>query len=586
MSNVSVPAIRSVAYYRKSDEDDGASVEQQKEWANGAVPKERLHIVREFTDQSKAGWKTSRRTQLHAMLAFCQAEAQAGRPIDAIVCWHPDRFSRADSQETDWFLWEFRKAGTGRMFTATHGWRDFERATDRMVSAIEQEAGAHAYVKGLAQNVTRGRLKAAREGRYMNGAAPFGYVSVPRPGGGKRLALADDVTVKWARWIFTRFLEPDGSLDGVARELTAAGVPTPRGKAKWTPRTVRLILSRETYLGRLSWGQNVTGKFAGVIGFEVKERDRGRGGEHVEKPKEDWIEHDGTHEPLVDPATFERVQAKLAKMSRGQRTPRYTFPLTGLVYCGHCCTRMHGSTTHRHLKGGTTYYHRYLCQTYGDHKGCHFNSVKADVLLDAVVRRLQETVFSEANVRKAADAIRRQDRQALAAAPGQADGLRRRVEAAEGKVRLAERRFADEEDQTLLPALRQRVYDLRREYAALAEELSAVERARQPSAGADLDALAEEAIQAGLRLAEAVKGGSVMTVRELILAAVEKVELFFRHEPSRQGKRTRVAFARGLIHIRPDFPLLGTRYNDEWQYDVPNNGIVVIHPSDVLDSAA
>src|SRR5262245_39942360 len=102
--------IRAVAYYRKSNDDDGSSVEQQREWAHKAVARaceavdrQPIELVREFTDQAKTGWNTAKRTDFHEMLKFCQDEKRRGHPIDAILCWNANRFSRADSQETSWF---------------------------------------------------------------------------------------------------------------------------------------------------------------------------------------------------------------------------------------------------------------------------------------------------------------------------------------------------------------------------------------------------------------------------------------------------------------------------------------------------
>jgi hypothetical protein len=39
------------------------------------------------------------------MLAFCKEQCRKGTPVEAIVCWNPNRFSRSDSHETSWFLW-------------------------------------------------------------------------------------------------------------------------------------------------------------------------------------------------------------------------------------------------------------------------------------------------------------------------------------------------------------------------------------------------------------------------------------------------------------------------------------------------
>src|SRR5262245_38257670 len=163
--------LRGVGYYRKSDDDDGESVEQQQEWARPACGQANIDLVREFVDQSKAGWDTAKRDAFHKMLAFCQEEKRRGRPIDVIVCWKANRFSRSDSNETGHFIWEFRQAGTGRMFTSQR-WIDFSRMEDRVLFNLEQDVASHAKVVSDTSDVVRGMVKAARAGCYNGGPVP------------------------------------------------------------------------------------------------------------------------------------------------------------------------------------------------------------------------------------------------------------------------------------------------------------------------------------------------------------------------------------------------------------------------------
>ena len=65
----------------------------------------------------KRGIFTRTTFDFRRMLDFCRQEAEAGRPVDVIACWDTKRFSRADSHETGWFLWELRKTGVRWMLT-------------------------------------------------------------------------------------------------------------------------------------------------------------------------------------------------------------------------------------------------------------------------------------------------------------------------------------------------------------------------------------------------------------------------------------------------------------------------------------
>jgi hypothetical protein len=85
--------IRAVAYYRKSDEDDGESVEQQREWATQAAPREGVQIVREFTDQAMAGWDTANGFLLSGLVRCGHCEyGMIGRTDK------PDRGSRQETR--------------------------------------------------------------------------------------------------------------------------------------------------------------------------------------------------------------------------------------------------------------------------------------------------------------------------------------------------------------------------------------------------------------------------------------------------------------------------------------------------------
>jgi DNA invertase Pin-like site-specific DNA recombinase len=309
---------RSVAYYRKSDEDDGDSVEQQQQWATSAAPREGVQIVREFIDQAKKGHETASREKFLAMLEFCRQEAKLGRPIKVVTCWKPNRFSRADSQETSWFIWEFRKTGVERMFTA-QGWIDFARMEDRMIYGIVQEASNHRYVVDLAQDCTRGKLNGARAGRWMGGPVPYAYrgeqEKITKKGRTRwvtvRLILGPEIEVEVTRRIFLDYANTDIGLRGLAQRLTADGIPSPRGGA-WGTNTIKRILKNPVYLGRLVWARRCEGKFFGVVNAELvplsgpQKSRANNAASYVYAPSM-------THEPLVDLKTFERCQEKLAR---------------------------------------------------------------------------------------------------------------------------------------------------------------------------------------------------------------------------------------------------------------------------------
>src|SRR5262245_21659744 len=122
MSEHNSTPIRAVCYYRMSSEEQEGSIEQQQAWARPAAQKENIDIVAEFIDAAKKGHETATREDFHRMLDYCREQHRRRQPVDAIVCWKTNRFSRSDSNETSWFIWEFRKVGVNLFYTSANGW--------------------------------------------------------------------------------------------------------------------------------------------------------------------------------------------------------------------------------------------------------------------------------------------------------------------------------------------------------------------------------------------------------------------------------------------------------------------------------
>ena len=184
MPTDSLRSHRAVIYARMSTADQAGSIEQQLAWAESACKREGLTVASTFTDAGKSGHATSKRDGFHAMLKFCQDAAGLGQAVDVIACWHANRFSRADSQESSWYFWEFRKAGVGRMLTSER-WIDFEKMEDRVLLNLEQDVSSNKYSKDLAAATTRGMIRQAQAGKRLGGRLPFGYrwQYLDRPGG-------------------------------------------------------------------------------------------------------------------------------------------------------------------------------------------------------------------------------------------------------------------------------------------------------------------------------------------------------------------------------------------------------------------
>lgn len=129
-------------------------------------------------------------------------------------------------------------------------------------------------------------------------------------------------------------------------ELNASGMRTSRG-GWFTVQTILPMLENPAYVGRCVYNRRTLSKWHRFRdGSSVERQDEG-----IEKrSREDWIVCEDAWPAIVDPATFEAVQAR-RKQSRDGKLPHYRgnamkseYLLTGLITCGVCGGKLTGNT--------------------------------------------------------------------------------------------------------------------------------------------------------------------------------------------------------------------------------------------------
>jgi site-specific DNA recombinase len=255
----------------------------------------------------------------------------------------------------------------------------------------------------------------ATQGRFLGGRPPYGYQLVdagPHPHPGKAAVGArlhrlepDPATAEVVARIFELFLAGHGYY-AIAEQLTAEGIPSPAGYDRarnphrpgraWARSAVRAILHNPRYTGYQVWGRqrrdeillNVDDVAAGHIS-RMRWNDTAR-----------WIwSSQPTHQPLVDQATYQAVQARIATRSpHSSRTPRATprpYLLRGRLHCALCQRRLQGQW----IRGEAYYRCRYPAEYAAASDLDHPKSVY--LRETGVVRRLDTwlaELFSPANL--------------------------------------------------------------------------------------------------------------------------------------------------------------------------------------------
>ena len=206
----------------------------------------------------------------------------------------------------------------------------------------------------ITDRMRRGRLRKYRAGQLLPwGQIPYGYLVDP-----ERPRDPDGVTLDAAKaamvcQMFAWYLEPGATLYRVAKQLTDLGLPTPMGKVRWSVTTVRGILTNKAYQGVTYANQlraiTPTQRRSALEPVRRPHRTLTR------RPEEEWIPIEVP--AIVDTATFEQVQAKLAqnqqRASRNNKTHQYL--LRALVSCGLCRLGAYG-------RPSGAKYHYYVCK--------------------------------------------------------------------------------------------------------------------------------------------------------------------------------------------------------------------------------
>jgi site-specific DNA recombinase len=548
--------VRAVAYFRMSDDDQEGSIEQQQAWARTAAQKENATVVAEFIDSGLSGTSTAHRPDFQRMLDFCREQHRLKKPIDVILCWNPNRFSRADSQETNWFIWEFRKVGCGLMLTASDGWIDFADDNDRLIFNIKQDTSNHQFIKNLARDVLRGKLAAAREGRRNGGRAPFGYRLVYEviPGAvGRRARLTKLVIheeqAAIVREMFRAYAAGETSLYRLAQDLNARGIKPGRA-AKWVPTTVRQVLRNEVYLGALVWNQTDQARFFGIVDMEVKPKKGTRTVAHpcFRRPSSQHVRTDGHHEAIIDRDTFDRVQQLLVEKRKGRdRADRGLYILRTLLRCGTCGGPMVG----KRQEWGEHKAH-YRCGTYNldgprNRTGCPATVIYEEPLVSCIAQKLQSKVFNKGRLAELEKEMK------AAIGDGKGDGqaearARREVAALKEKLEKASERYLTEQDEEVAALHRAALQQLLDRKHAV--EASLADAATRKATEPDVEALIARAMEHAARLEKAFAAMDRAALRAALRDMIDRVEVFFRKVEHAPG-RAEAMFVRGLVWLKP-----------------------------------
>jgi DNA invertase Pin-like site-specific DNA recombinase len=285
--------------------DDSGSIQNQKAMLQTYALEQGWEIYKIYSDDDYAG-ADRRRPE------FCRLLADAEqRRFDIVLCKTQSRFTRELELVEKYIHGLFPKWGirfvsiVDNADTANKG-----NKKSRQINGLVNEW----YLEDMSENI-RSVLKSRRESGYHIGAfALYGYRKDPDQ---KGYLVIDEDAASVVKEVFTLFAKGYGKT-AIARMLNDRGIPNPteykrqRGlryqppKSKhstlWKYSAISSMLSNEIYIGNM-----VQGKY-GSISYKTKQ--------NRPRPKSEWYVVKGTHEPIIDRALWDQVQAMVSERAK------------------------------------------------------------------------------------------------------------------------------------------------------------------------------------------------------------------------------------------------------------------------------
>ena len=252
------------------------------------------------------------------------------------------------------------------------------------------------YATDISKKVSSSHQMRIKQGGFICGAAPYGYVARKDEDGIRRL-YPDENTAPIVKEIFDAYLKGLSTL-GISKLLLEKRVYIATdyrkfGKAVsdseeviriWQPTTILQVLKNRAYTGTLIQGRNQKHLYEG------KSRER--------LSEEHWTVTENAHEAIISMDTFEKVQEKISekaapiKRSRKENaTAKDDTIFRGMVYCNLCQKRM---SVHRQLSGKRTVFY-FSCNRFGEYKAEKCGTAITELTLQNTVKAAFDTILSD-----------------------------------------------------------------------------------------------------------------------------------------------------------------------------------------------
>ena len=297
-------SFRAGIYTRLSQErteewrNKSSSIETQIEICQEYANSENMNLVKVYTDYEYSGTNFDRPGYIEMM-----DDVRSGL-INCIIIRDLSRLGREHLEMCRLVDKVFPFLGV--RFISVVDKIDTERGIDAKLSfeMLIKNLINDMYAKDIGYKVKTSKRLNAKQGFFIGSNPPFGYKVVEKDGG--RKLEPDEVSKKIIERIFTRYVAGENTFK-IAKELNEDNISTSSaynktgnilrepGEPQWRKGTIANMLRQRVYTGCLVQGtkENVPGK---------------KSGHYRQKPKDEWIIVEDTHEAIIPKDLFKAAQ--------------------------------------------------------------------------------------------------------------------------------------------------------------------------------------------------------------------------------------------------------------------------------------
>jgi DNA invertase Pin-like site-specific DNA recombinase len=330
----------SAAIYLRLSRDDGGdaesnSIQNQRTLLQNYALEHGFRVFAEYVDDGISG-TTFERSGFKKMIS----DIEEGH-IGVLICKDLSRLGRHNamvSYYTEIFFFEHdvRFICVNDGIDTAHG--------DNEILPFKSVINEY-YARDISKKIKSVVTINAKQGKRIGGQPPFGYMLDPHD---KHHFVINPKTAPTVKRIFEMSVDSK-SCHAIARTLTAEKIPTPRDTqhgtysgVEWTATSVHALLKNKVYLGCMVAQKSCKPSF--------------KSNRIIQNDKSDWVEVDGTHDPIIDTEVFELVQRRISIKKR-KNTYKLENVFAGVVKCSDC-----GSTMGMTRNGGDIVY--LVCSNY------------------------------------------------------------------------------------------------------------------------------------------------------------------------------------------------------------------------------